>query len=297
MKKLTPAQPIATTQEVTPALQFPTKPFSKLQRQAIANTVPSLRIADSDYKRVTVMDVGLVAQARINPIGDMDPMEAHGLISLAIGHVIRNYGVRKEVPVYVITECARVTLLEFSDFAIGEIVHAFVLKAAKRIEGQAFWGGQFDVGNYTDVLAHYRAYRYTIGQRLRKEENKINGTAYDAADMCGPGRKELRDWDRRTKLMDDFPSKINEAIRTGRYPKVRSVPIAWWDLAMICGMLPTFTFDEKREYGLRAERMVRHEFALKPPPFPMDDSQLASLIWIRAKQLIIFELLLHRDAS
>lgn len=258
-----------------------------------------MKIAGSEYARLSLLDVGMVAQAKVNPIKSMQEVMATAGIAKVIQFVARNYGARVVVPPQVQDECVELVLNQFSDFALVEIRHAYRLWAAKEFPALEMYGGEFNVAHFGRVLGAYRAYRYDIRQEIARQQHKIDGTEETLrAEMDNKRRWQLR--------IKNFPLVLEEARQSGKYPQVSQVPPYWWKLAEAHGMIPNMSREEKLQYALRAEDMVAayraqrlenaaNLFIRQNLRERYESEEAVAVIWTRAKQLIMFELLLGRS--
>lgn len=267
------------------------------QQGHITTTLTELRSLGYDSSKVTFTDVVAVMQGRINPMRDMDKESLLPNLSLTIKHVANLYGARVAVDSVTLRECMDLVQQEFSNLALTEIIQAYRLWAAQKFDALEMYGGQFNVTQFARVLAGYKTHRFEINQALARQKHKDE-----------KGKREKEESERRKIHQENdfkaFPAAVANAKHTGRFPKVKNVPHGWYDLAMRHDMIH-FEDGEKAYYWERAKKAAMadrlqnkaKDFVAALSVGDTKDERFKIAATYRAKQLIVFEKVLSRNAT
>ena len=261
--------------------------------------LPSVRQISSNHAGLNIADIHAVAHARALPIRAMNESDMIAGILVSVEYIARNYGARVQVSDEMQEECQNLIEQQFSDFSITEIIQAYRLWAAGKIDGLEMYGGQFNVTQMGRVLSSYREYRYKINQALAREKNEAEAEAIKQ-------EQERRHKDDHRRRLASFPNTVREAIENERYTSPTQVPVYWYEFAEAHDMI-TFSEGEKLSLCLLAERQVEAERArqiknaknifVNRSIRQHHDSVGTAPVWNRAKQIILWVKVLGRDLN
>jgi hypothetical protein len=270
--------------------------LSVLQKKDACAALPTVREISSNHSGLTIVDVHAVAHARAFPIRAMNESVMDAGLLVSIEYISRNYGARVQVSEEMQDECATLIEQQFGDFSITEIVQAYRLWAAGKIDALEMYGGQFNVTQLGRVLASYRVYRFDINQALAREKNNAEAEARKVE------RNEQHREDHRRKLCN-FPETVQAAIVNERYKSPSQIPITWYAFAEAHNMIE-FLPGEKLALCLMAEKQIESERARQTKDakniFVVRSMQQHhesvgnAPIWNRAKQIILWVKVLNR---
>ncbi len=241
-------------------------------------------------------DVEVIAEGRLLPMRLLAAPVAIGGITAAVKYIAPTYGARQEVPREVLRECIDIAFKQFSHLGPAEILQAYRLWAAERIQGLEMWGGQFNATQFARVLSAYNRYRLRISRELAAQEAETQRETMRLA-------REEAHRKRYEATVAGFPAALQAEREEGTIATPADVPRNWYQLAELHGLIE-YAPGEKLELCRLAERIVLAEQAAER----RDATSIVNLrrltsqferlgltpIFTRAQQLAIWSKLLGR---
>lgn len=168
--------------------------------------------------------VSLVASARCQPARSLRRELAEQEALKAVLAAAKMYcGMRESATLpETSVECAELFSSEFSELAVSEIIEAFRLAAARKIDADmSAYYGQFTVAAFGDVMAAYMAHRKRIANALVEAETRKKSAIEQKARALYLSKQARED------ILAIFETMCNEALTSGRLPDWKKIKLNW----------------------------------------------------------------------